>query len=251
MLSNFVRNEGAGTVAGLTAADEAEDVHQRRQLRNSQAATTVTAASAASGAAAAATSVKVAGISGSGGGIKDPKGQGSGASADGRDNATDFPISTASRPIAAVERAPRTVDRHELSQSKGILKRRKSDKKTERDGEEFDMKEAEGVAGGTDGNGGEGGLEQKWLWRGPRPPSLWYTLDMSGREVGASMEIKLSGRSRLYSRSQLMLSEFVFVFFLASQFCLLLIAFFSSCLLEINAAFCSSLLFHSRKVVCF
>lgn len=35
----------------------------------------------------------------------------------------------------------------------------------------------------------------RWLWRGPGPPSLWYALEMSGREVGASMEIRLSVNS--------------------------------------------------------
>ncbi|CAM9729687.1 unnamed protein product, partial [Ectocarpus fasciculatus] len=35
----------------------------------------------------------------------------------------------------------------------------------------------------------------RWLWRGPGPPSLWYALEMSGREVGASMEVRLSVNS--------------------------------------------------------
>lgn len=33
----------------------------------------------------------------------------------------------------------------------------------------------------------------RWLWKGPGPPSLWYALEMSGREVGASMQVKLTG----------------------------------------------------------
>lgn len=47
--------------------------------------------------------------------------------------------------------------------------------------------------GGGEGTGGEGA--PRWLWRGPGPPSLWYALEMSGREVGASMEVRLSVNS--------------------------------------------------------
>ncbi|CAN0551172.1 unnamed protein product, partial [Ectocarpus sp. 12 AP-2014] len=50
-----------------------------------------------------------------------------------------------------------------------------------------------------EGGGGGGGTDAeqapRWLWRGPGPPSLWYALEMSGREVGASMEIRLSVNS--------------------------------------------------------
>lgn len=48
-----------------------------------------------------------------------------------------------------------------------------------------------GAAAGSEGGGGA----SRWLWRGPSPPSLWYALEMSGREVGASMEVRLSVNS--------------------------------------------------------
>lgn len=51
-------------------------------------------------------------------------------------------------------------------------------------------KEDEEEAEGADAEGAP-----RWLWRGPGPPSLWYALEMSGREVGASMEVRLSVNS--------------------------------------------------------
>lgn len=42
--------------------------------------------------------------------------------------------------------------------------------------------------------GGEGGLESEdWSLEGPDLPSVWYAMEVSGREVGASMTIKLTG----------------------------------------------------------
>eukprot|EP00903_Cladosiphon_okamuranus_P013676 g12737.t1 len=46
-----------------------------------------------------------------------------------------------------------------------------------------------------EGSESEEGGTPRWLWRGPSAPSLWYALEMSGREVGASMEVRLSVNS--------------------------------------------------------
>eukprot|EP00904_Undaria_pinnatifida_P004430 jgi/Undpi1/13989/HiC_scaffold_9.g03640.m1 len=51
------------------------------------------------------------------------------------------------------------------------------------------------VPEGGRGGGDDEGKSAEWRWRGPSPPSLWYTLEMSGREVGASMEVRLSVNS--------------------------------------------------------